>query len=185
MPRSHDKPKNQTRAQAKRTRESRLRGVHVKMAQELTGRVPSGPNWNKFDQQNGGALWTEYEGSSQAAIRGGDEESQKTALRGRPQLWQIFGSSRQEWSGQLYREIHRHCLNQVRSEPTSDKPCWQPEADVSVSFLGMTINITVYIEKDIQEILKSHKAHDQHSWQLSRSSQPRKISEKCHSPGEP
>lgn len=56
VPRSHDKPKNQTRAQVKRTRESRLRGVHVKMAQELAGRVPSGPNWNKFDQQNGGAL---------------------------------------------------------------------------------------------------------------------------------
>lgn len=34
---------------------------------------------------------------------------------------------------------------------------------MSVSFLGMTINITVYIEKDIQEIPKSHKAHDQHS----------------------
>lgn len=73
----------------------------MKTAQELTGRVPSDPDWNKFDHQNGGALRTESEVSSQAAVRGGDKKSQKTELHGRPQLRQIFCSFPQEWSGQL------------------------------------------------------------------------------------
>lgn len=45
---------------------------------------------------------------------------------------------------------------------------------MSVFFLGMIINISVYIEKD-RENPKSHKAHDQHSTQLSRPPQARKI----------
>lgn len=73
------------------------------------------------------------------------------------------GNSRKKSTDIASARYHQsqHQINHVDSQ----KPIYEvtKHDSMSVFLLRMTINITVYIEKDIREIPKSHKAHDQHS----------------------